>query len=98
MSTDDRAVATAGETVRTWASKAWRSAPHAGDVLASARSARADVYRISVVPGESETFERRYSTAIERVQALARARRVDGWFTSDRTHYVRVASYRLIAA
>ena len=66
----------------------------AGDILVSERSARADVFAISIVPSDSDLTLRRYSAAIERVQELARARQVDGWFTSDHTHYARVASYR----
>jgi len=71
-----------------------RSAPQAGDILASKRTARADVFTISTIPTGSDITVTRYSAAIERVQELARARRVDGWYTCDHTHYVRVASYR----
>ena len=71
-----------------------RLAPQAGDVLVSERTARADVFAISIVPTDSDITVTRHSAAIERVQELARARRVDGWYTCDHTHYVRVASYR----
>ena len=71
-----------------------RSAPQAGDILASERSARADVFTVSIVPTGSDVTVTRYSAAIERVQELARTRRVDGWYTCDQTHYARVASYR----
>jgi hypothetical protein len=71
-----------------------RSAPQAGDILVSERSARADVFAISIIPSDSDVTLTRYSAAIERVQELARARQVDGWYTSDHTHYARVASYR----
>jgi len=94
MRTRDDAGATGEETVTRPTSVAWRSAPQAGDILGSGRTARADVYSVSVVATAGETAEQRYSDAIGRVQRLARARRVDGWFTSDHTHYVRVASYR----
>jgi hypothetical protein len=70
------------------------SRPSEGDVLVSERSARADVFAISLVPAEGHLVVPRYSDAIARVHALARRLRVDGWFTSDQTHYVRVASYR----
>ena len=70
------------------------SGPSAGDVLVSERSARADVFAISLVPAEDHLIIPRYSDAIESVQELARRLRVDGWFTSDQTHYARVASYR----
>lgn len=71
-----------------------RSVPQVGDILASERSARADVFAISIIPTDSDDTVTRYSAAIERVRELARTRRVDGWFTSDHTHYARVASYR----
>jgi hypothetical protein len=71
-----------------------RPGPVAGDVLTSERSARADVYEISIVPADSRAVVSRYSEAIETVRALAQELRVDGWFTSDQTHYARVASYR----
>lgn len=71
-----------------------RSAPQAGDILVSERSARADVFAISVIPSDSDVTLTRYSAAISRVQELARARQVDGWYTCDHTHYARVASYR----
>ena len=71
-----------------------RSTPQAGDILVSERSARADVFEISIIPSDSDVTLTRYSAAIERVRELARARQVDGWYTSDHTHYARVASYR----
>lgn len=71
-----------------------RSRPVPGDVLTSERSARADVYEISIVPADSRAVVSRYSEAIETVRALAQELRVDGWFTSDQTHYARVASHR----
>lgn len=71
-----------------------RRAPQAGDILASERSARADVFSISIIATDSDITVRRYLEAIERVRELARIRRVDGWYTSDHTHYARIASYR----
>jgi hypothetical protein len=71
-----------------------RMRPRAGDVLASERTARADVYAISIVPAGAHLTERRYSTAIERVRSLAQGLKVDGWFTCDHTHYARVANFR----
>ena len=71
-----------------------RSCPVAGDVLTSERSARADVYEISIVPADGRVVVSRYADAIKTVCALAQKLRVDGWFTSDQTHYARVASYR----
>jgi hypothetical protein len=71
-----------------------RSVPQAGDILACERSARADVFSINIVPTDSDVIVTRYSEAIERVQELARTRRVDGWYTCNHTHYARIASYR----
>jgi hypothetical protein len=71
-----------------------RTAPQAGDILVSERTARVDVFSISIVPTETHVVVRRYAEAIEHVQMLARARRVDGWYTCDHTHYARIARYR----
>ena len=71
-----------------------RNAPQAGDILASERSARADVFSINIISHDSEVIVARYSEAIDRARELARARRVDGWYTCDHIHYARIASYR----
>jgi hypothetical protein len=71
-----------------------RSVPKPGDVLASERTARADVYAISIVPAAAHVVVRRYPEAIERVRELARQLRVDGWYTCDQTHYAAVAQHR----
>lgn len=71
-----------------------RPAPRAGDVLASGRSARADIHDITVVPAEAHTIAARYPEAIAQVRELARRLHVDGWYTSDHTHYARVAACR----
>jgi len=76
----------------SWASG--RSAPKSGDVLASERTARADVYDISVVPAPSHAVAGRYPDAIEKVRELARQLGVNGWYTGDQTHYALVAKYR----
>jgi hypothetical protein len=68
--------------------------PRTGDVVASGRSARADVHAIRVVPAESHTIVVRFPEAIEKVRELARGLRVDAWYTSDHTHYALVATYR----
>jgi hypothetical protein len=68
--------------------------PQAGDILLSERSARADVFTVSVVPAVGDETVTRYSAAIEVVKNLARSRQVNGWFTNDHTHYARIASYR----
>jgi len=84
----------AAESEAFWPMLGQRSTPGAGDVLASERSARADVYAISVVPEDAQLFVSRYPDAIEKVRKLARRLKVDGWFTSDHTHYARIASHR----
>jgi hypothetical protein len=94
MCTRGPAIATYDDTLQKPPSRAWRSAPQVGDVLASERSARADVFTVSIVPTDGNVTVTRYSAAVERVQELARTRRVDGWYTCDQTHYARIASYR----
>jgi hypothetical protein len=71
-----------------------RSAPNDGDVLASRRTARADFYTISIVPDTGHIRAGRYSEAIRKVQELAERLGVDGWFTCDHTHFLRVAMHR----
>jgi hypothetical protein len=94
MNTRGAAMAANDDGLQKAGPDARRSVPQAGDILASERSARADVFAISIIPTDSDVTVRRYSAAIERVQELARTRRVDAWYTSDHTHYARVASYR----
>jgi hypothetical protein len=95
MNTRGAAIATNDDRLRKAPRPdARRLAPQTGDILASERTARADVFAISIIPTGHDITVTRYSAAIERVQELARARRVDGWFTCDHTHYARVASYR----
>jgi hypothetical protein len=74
--------------------KAAPAAPQAGDIVASERSARADVYTVTIVPADSIVIVSTYSAAIDRVAELASTRRVDGWYTSDQTHYARIAKHR----
>jgi hypothetical protein len=88
-------VATTHRPTNASATSGSRRAPRTGDVLASGRSARADIHEISVVPAEPGTVVARYADAIEKVRELARGLGVDGWYTSDYTHYVRVAMYRV---
>jgi hypothetical protein len=71
-----------------------RSVPQTGDVLASARTARADVYTISIVPAAAHLTATRHAETLERVRELARGLDVDGWFTCNHSHYARVASFR----
>ena len=65
-----------------------------GDVLASKRTARADVYTISIVSAREYKSARRYSEAIESVRVLARQLQVDGWFTCNHTHFARIVAHR----
>ena len=78
MGTHGSAIAPNDDTLQKPPPGPRRLAPQAGDILASERSARADFYAVSIVPTGSEVTVRRYSAAIERVEALARTRRVDG--------------------
>jgi hypothetical protein len=78
---------------RQWPSQ-FRAIPTIGDVLASRPTARADTYDISIVPAAAHVTARRYPEAMEKVRELACASGVDGWFTSDHTHYTRVATHR----
>jgi hypothetical protein len=74
--------------------RTFRSVPRDGDVLAAKRTARADVYTISIVPEAGDTRARRHSEAIDKVQQLAEQLGVDGWFTCNHTHFARVATHR----
>jgi hypothetical protein len=49
---------------------------------------------IGVVPTEAKIVAMRYDDATERVRELARAPAVDGWYTSDHTHFAQIASHR----
>ena len=69
--------------------------PTSGDVLASRRTARADRYEISVLSSEAHIVATRYQEALEKVRELARRLTVDGWYTADHTHFVRIASHRV---
>jgi hypothetical protein len=68
--------------------------PRSGDILASRPTARADVYAISVVPAKPKMVPMRYNDAVKRVREIARERAVDGWYTGDHTHFLKVARYR----
>jgi hypothetical protein len=71
-----------------------RRMPREGDVIASRRTARADLYAISIVPLTAHTMTRRYTEAVQAVRALARGLHVDGWFTCDHTHFTRIVAFR----
>jgi hypothetical protein len=61
-------------------------------VLVSRPSGRADVYDISVVPAAPHTSRKGYEEAMNTGRQLARTLAVDGWFTCDQTHYLRLAT------
>jgi hypothetical protein len=95
MSADGRSITPENNASDGKSSRAtWRSAPSSGDVLASERTARADIYEISVVPAPGHMVARRYPEAIEKVRELACQLGVNGWYTGDQTHYAQVAKYR----
>ena len=63
-------------------------------MLVSRPTARADVYDISVVPAVARMSDLRYEDGKESGRQLARRLAVDGWFTCDHTHVMRIATYR----
>jgi hypothetical protein len=65
-----------------------------GDVLVSRPTARADVYAISVAPGVAHTSDTRYEEGMKTGRQLAHELGVDGWFTCDHIHFVRIATNR----
>lgn len=71
-----------------------RLVPQRGDVVASRRTARDDVYAITVMPAMSHSVAGDYDHALGTVRHLARLHAVDGWYTCDHTHFVRVAHHR----
>ena len=71
-----------------------QSRPETGDLLVSKRTARSDVYMITVVPGEVHAKATRYEEAIEAARELARHMLVDAWYTEDHTHVRRIARHR----
>ena len=74
-----------------------RAGPVPGDVLVSERSARADVYAISIFPSAAVVVVlARYADAIEKVREMARSLDVDGWYTCDHTHYAQVTTPRSV--
>jgi hypothetical protein len=73
-----------------------RTTPLPGDVLVSRRRARADMYAISVIAGADRSVVKRHDDAIRRAAAVARTHGVDGWYTADQIHFVRIAHYRSV--
>ena len=70
-----------------------RPVPQQGDVLASRRSARSDVYAISVIPGPTQSLAGGYDQALDMVRRLAHLLAVDGWYTCDHRHYLCVVHH-----
>jgi hypothetical protein len=64
-------------------------------VLVSRPTARADVYDISVVPAGGRISNVCYEDGLETGRQLARELSVDGWFTCDHTHVLRIARHRM---
>jgi hypothetical protein len=71
-----------------------RPVPQPGDVVASRATARSDAYTIRILPDAAYEVAARYPDAIATVRQRARRLKVDGWFTADHTHFVRVAHWR----
>jgi hypothetical protein len=71
-----------------------RPFPEQGDLIVSRRTARADVYSISVIPDQAHLTTVRFEEAIHTVEELAGRRAVDGWYTCDHTHFIQIARYR----
>jgi hypothetical protein len=65
-----------------------------GDVLVSQPTARADVYDVSVVPGGACISNTHYEEGLATGRQLAGELAVDGWFTCDHTHFMRIARHR----
>jgi hypothetical protein len=70
-----------------------RLLPRDGDVLVSHPMARVEC-EIAVVPQPPHTVQTRQEAALADATALARTMGVDAWFTHDRRHFLRVASFR----
>jgi hypothetical protein len=68
--------------------------PQPGDVVASRATARSDNYTIRILPDTAYEVAARYPDAIETVRQRARRLEVDGWFTADHTHFLRVGQCR----
>jgi hypothetical protein len=72
----------------------WPPLIPSGDVLVSRPTARADAYAVGVVGAAGGTGSARYEDALDTGRELARERAVDGWFTCDHTHFLRIARHR----
>jgi hypothetical protein len=62
----------------------------------SPKAARADHYRIGIVDDAEHSVARRFDEAMHIAKRLARQRRVDGWYTSDHTHFLSLAHHRWV--
>jgi hypothetical protein len=71
-----------------------RRVPQCGDVLASRPTARSDIYTITVLPAVHQVMAGGYDHAVDMVRRLAQLHVVDGWYTCNHIHFVRVARHR----
>ena len=69
--------------------------PRLGDVLVSNRAATLD-HDISIVPNTPHLTCRTHDDAIARGHEIARDLGVDLWLTEDRTHFMKIGSFRLV--
>jgi hypothetical protein len=69
-------------------------APRRGDIVVSNRAATIE-HEISVVPDPPQLAYGSQHAAVAKARDLAERLRVDAWLTEDRTHFMRIASYRL---
>jgi general stress protein YciG len=67
--------------------------PQFGDVLVRNVSATTE-YDVSIVPGSPRLVGATHDRAVAVGRDLAEQSRVDAWLTEDRTHFLRIASYR----
>lgn len=70
-----------------------RHLPRDGDVLVSHPVARIEC-DIAILPREPHAIHARQDIALANAVLLAESLGVDAWFTQDRRHFRRVASFR----
>ena len=82
------------EVLNRPAAAAVRLVPRPGDIMASRPTAREDSYAISVIPGATQGIASGYNEALDTVRRLAELHAVDGWYTCNHIHFLRVAHHR----
>ena len=82
------------ETVNRPAAVAGRLVPRPGDVIASRPPAREDCYALSVTPGPTQAVAGGYDQALEMVRRVAQLNAVDGWYTCNHIHFLRIVNCR----